>query len=576
MKKWIIILFIVGMVSLLYAQPGPIQPILTNLTQFVNQTAWRVFYSDTNGDVTELALGANGTFLQSNGAAAAPTWEAAAGGGDITSVWDTASGAVTTPKIGTGEFLDGGTATTDAAGEGILLPRSNDVSAATAEGQISWDADNDLLYVGDGVAVVSIAGAFDSTAVDATTWSDGSNASNQWTFDVSGTDHTMVFGNGIVTFSHAVTVSGPVILGDGGDNFSVASDGIDIATNGNITNAGTIGSGAITSTAAVGGTDLTASDDIIGQDDLQLDSDAALIQLGEDQDVVLTHVADTGILLTGGTDEQLQFGDSGTFINQGTDGTLDLEGDTLIEATAPNIRLMFDAAAYLNIATADGGITTISQVSDGTDEIKIGDDSDLVSVSSGNWDVSNAGVFSGLTGLTSTGDINFGGADLEIPQGQTPDTDGDIDADFTDGTLVIQHGAAHAELAGSTDVVIGKLIRSFSATIFAPDGVNDVIPLKPIISGEFPHGIVVTEVHMVVGTDTNYTIDVENWDDFDTQNVGDPSINSTAYTAGNDGEVTDSAITFPGIAAGQIIMLDIPATDIDWVNITVFYYEPIA
>lgn len=165
MKKWILALIIVGVLAYcLYAQPGPIQPVLTNLTQFVNQTAWRVFYSNTDGDVTELALGANGTFLQSNGASSAPTWEAAAGGGDITSVWDDTTGAVTQPVIGSGEFLDGGTATSDAAGEGILLPRANDVSGATAEGQISWDADNDLLYVGDGAAVVSIAGG--ATAYD--------------------------------------------------------------------------------------------------------------------------------------------------------------------------------------------------------------------------------------------------------------------------------------------------------------------------------------------------------------------------------------------------------------------------
>lgn len=55
----------------------------TNLTEFVSQTAWRLFYSNTDGDVVELALGANGTFLKSNGAAAAPTFEAPAGAGDF-------------------------------------------------------------------------------------------------------------------------------------------------------------------------------------------------------------------------------------------------------------------------------------------------------------------------------------------------------------------------------------------------------------------------------------------------------------------------------------------------------------
>ena len=41
---------------------------------FTEQTAWRMFYSDASGDVTEFALGADNTRLTSNGAAAAPTW----------------------------------------------------------------------------------------------------------------------------------------------------------------------------------------------------------------------------------------------------------------------------------------------------------------------------------------------------------------------------------------------------------------------------------------------------------------------------------------------------------------------
>lgn len=55
----------------------------TNLTQFVSQTAWRLFYSNVDGDVVELALGAADTYLKSNGAAAAPTWAAVAGSGDM-------------------------------------------------------------------------------------------------------------------------------------------------------------------------------------------------------------------------------------------------------------------------------------------------------------------------------------------------------------------------------------------------------------------------------------------------------------------------------------------------------------
>lgn len=58
----------------------------TNLTEFVAQTAWRVFYSDGSGDVQELALGADGTFLKSNGAGVAPSFATPAGSGDVSKV----------------------------------------------------------------------------------------------------------------------------------------------------------------------------------------------------------------------------------------------------------------------------------------------------------------------------------------------------------------------------------------------------------------------------------------------------------------------------------------------------------
>ena len=52
----------------------------TNLTEFIGQTAWRLFYSDGSGDVKELAIGADGTYLKSNGASAAPSFGAGASG----------------------------------------------------------------------------------------------------------------------------------------------------------------------------------------------------------------------------------------------------------------------------------------------------------------------------------------------------------------------------------------------------------------------------------------------------------------------------------------------------------------
>ncbi|MEL1236185.1 MAG: hypothetical protein VXA61_05880, partial [Candidatus Neomarinimicrobiota bacterium] len=51
-------------------------------------------------------------------------------------------------------------------------------------------------------------------------------------------------------------------------------------------------------------------------------ADGAVINLGDEQDVTLTHIEDTGIKLNGSS--QIQFGDSGTQISQSADGVLDL------------------------------------------------------------------------------------------------------------------------------------------------------------------------------------------------------------------------------------------------------------
>ena len=238
-----------------------------------------------------------------------------------------------------------------------------------------------------------------------------------------------------------------------------------------------------------------------------------------------------------------------------------------------NITLVCNSGEAVGLLT--GGLD-ISAALGVTGIVVLGDGGDNFSVASDGIDISTAGAITNAAGIVSTGDIDFGGADLELPQGQTPDTDGDVDLDFTDGSLVVQHGSAHAELGASTDVVMGKLIKSFSGTIFAPDGVNDVITVKAINSIEYPHGIVITAIYLGIASNTTYTLTVQNFDDFDTINAGNPTIDVVTYTADTTGEIIDTSPTYATIAAGQIIMISIPATDVDWIHFEIYYYEPIS
>ena len=142
-------------------------------------------------------------------------------------------------------------------------------------------------------------------------------------------------------------------------------------------------------------------------------ADGAVINFGDDQDVSLTHVADAGLLLS--STDQLQFGDSGTYIHQSADGVLDLVSDTEIEINATTIDI--------NGAVAmDGAIT-------GATNITLSGELDAATLDiSGNADIdgtleTDALSINGTTITSTAAEINLidGGATV----GTTAIADGD-------------------------------------------------------------------------------------------------------------------------------------------------------
>ncbi|SVC23160.1 uncharacterized protein METZ01_LOCUS276014, partial [marine metagenome] len=131
------------------------------------------------------------------------------------------------------------------------------------------------------------------------------------------------------------------------------------------------------------------SSDITLTDDLYLDSDASVIHLGDNGDVTLTHVHDTGVLIN--SSMQFQFGDAGTYIHQSADGVLDLVSDTELELNATTIDIngnveISGTQAQVGVATFtardvhSGGITI-------ADAGQIGSASDLDAIA-----ISSAGL----------------------------------------------------------------------------------------------------------------------------------------------------------------------------------------
>jgi hypothetical protein len=149
-------------------------------------------------------------------------------------------------------------------------------------------------------------------------------------------------------------------------NATLADVNANLDVSGTIVGASTISGTTITAStafvpdasdgAALGTTSLEFSDLFL--------ADGAQIAFGDDQEVTLTHVADTGLLLSddsGIGTTQLQFGDSGTYIHQSADGVLDLVADTEIEINATTI----DVNGALDVSgtsTLTGAVTATAGV----------------------------------------------------------------------------------------------------------------------------------------------------------------------------------------------------------------------
>lgn len=77
-----------------WTDPATLGGGYTNLTSFVAQTPWKLFYSNTDGDVVELGFGNDGEYLKSNGAALAPSWATPSGAAHDAVTLDTELSAV--------------------------------------------------------------------------------------------------------------------------------------------------------------------------------------------------------------------------------------------------------------------------------------------------------------------------------------------------------------------------------------------------------------------------------------------------------------------------------------------------
>lgn len=155
---------------------------------------------NTNPSLAGVTLTSNSTISDGAGDSPKITWQAQTATGFSIYQEDTTDDLQIDTNTASTETID---ITNAGAGDIQIIVEGNVEVTDEAYG-VGWDSSTEVptknaLY--DKIETIS-GGSFDATAQDALTWSDGANATNAWTFDISGTtDPVITFGDGYVNVS---------------------------------------------------------------------------------------------------------------------------------------------------------------------------------------------------------------------------------------------------------------------------------------------------------------------------------------------------------------------------------------
>ena len=245
-------------------------------------------------------------------------------------------------------------------------------------------------------------------------------------------------------------------------------------------------------------------------------ADGAVINLGDDQDTTLTHVADTGILLN--STRQLQFGDSGTYIHQSADGVLDLVSDTEIEINATTIDMNgnVDISGTLTVAGAvDFGDAALSNVGAVQLDSIAGDADSNTSITFSGSDVITiaTGGTTALTidasqNVTIAGDLTVTGDDITMGTNTAGNL---LVADGTNFNSIAVGSLSEISTVASDDVLLAvdtsggglkKITRSTLVSGLATSsGISNVVEdTSPQLGGNLDtnsHNILVDDAHFI-------------------------------------------------------------------------------
>ena len=338
--------------------------------------------------------------------------------------------------------------------------------------------------------------------------------------------------------------------------------------------------------------DLNASTAVLVSNDLKLNSDAAILGFGADNDVTLTHVADTGILLNGTS--VIQFNDASQNIGAPSNAILDINATDEIEinATLCDVNANLDVsgtivgASTLSATTITASTAFVPNASDGAAlgttalefsdlfladaaVISLGDDQDVTLTH-----VADTGLL-----LNTTMVVQF--RDSAINIGSPADGDLDINADDEielNSTLIDING--NVEISG-TAVTTG--VHTFTAVPVFPNNTVELADIQAdavdgtkiadnaINSEHYTDGSIdtahIAADQIVASLIADNAIDSEHYTDgsIDTAHIAADQIVASliADDAINSEHYTDGSIDTAHIAADQITNAKIADDQID-------------
>ena len=231
-------------------------------------------------------------------------------------------------------------------------------------------SEEDAIVANEVIGSIEFA-AGDSDGTDGATVAAGIHAIAEDTFSASANATKLVFTAGVsetaaasatakMTLSSAglLTIADDFMMKDGG-TIGVASvnDAMTISSGGIVTfkddiiikDGGTIGSASDVDAISIG-----SDGDVTLTQDLELQHDGAILSFGANDDVTLTHVHNTGLLLNAAM--VVQFRDSAINIGSPADGDLDINADDEIELNST----LIDVNGNLDVSGTIVGASTLS------------------------------------------------------------------------------------------------------------------------------------------------------------------------------------------------------------------------